>query len=263
MVQLRCRQCAVPFEAHRRDQKYCSKLCANRAFNARRKADGRLKDYRKRTAGQRNEWLRKARADRRYHEARTCTMCGSEFTCKRHASTRTCSRICKAALLRGGSWPASRVPWRQCPDCDGWRIDRDGGGDRCSGCHRRSRARVWISGFCVSCGDAFTVIDQNTARYCSTTCAKRESKARRRAREAGAKITPGRRHRVYERDDWTCRICGDPVNRGAVVPELDAPVIDHILPLAVGGAHCEDNWQTAHFYCNSVKQDQVGFDFAA
>lgn len=78
----------------------------------------------------------------------------------------------------------------------------------------------------------------------------------------GCKVTPGRRYEVHERDDWTCRICGDPVNREAKVPELDAPVIDHIIPLAAGGDHGPDNWQTAHFYCNSIKRDQLGFDFA-
>lgn len=69
------------------------------------------------------------------------------------------------------------------------------------------------------------------------------------------KITPGRRHAVFERDDWVCQICGDRVNRQAVVPELDAPVIDHRVPLAAGGEHGQANWQTAHFYCNSVKRD--------
>lgn len=78
----------------------------------------------------------------------------------------------------------------------------------------------------------------------------------------GCTITPGRRHAVYERDGWMCRICGDPVNRAAEVPALDAPVIDHRVPLAQGGVHGPENWQTAHFYCNSVKQDQLDFDFA-
>lgn len=68
---------------------------------------------------------------------------------------------------------------------------------------------------------------------------------------------------IHEDDDWTCRICGDPVNREATVPDLDAPVIDHIVPLAAGGAHAPENWQTAHFYCNSVKRDLVDFDGGA
>jgi 5-methylcytosine-specific restriction endonuclease McrA len=38
-----------------------------------------------------------------------------------------------------------------------------------------------------------------------------------------------------------------------VTPAPDAPVIDHLVPLAAGGAHHEGNWQTAHFYCNTAK----------
>lgn len=75
-------------------------------------------------------------------------------------------------------------------------------------------------------------------------------------------MTPGRRYAVYERDGWVCQICGDAVRREAAVPDLDAPVIDHRIPLAAGGEHGPDNWQTAHFYCNSVKRDQLDFDFA-
>lgn len=67
---------------------------------------------------------------------------------------------------------------------------------------------------------------------------------------------------MFERDGWLCRICGDPVNRAAKVPELDAPVVDHRVPLAAGGAHAPENWQTAHFYCNSAKSAQLDFDFA-
>jgi 5-methylcytosine-specific restriction endonuclease McrA len=89
-----------------------------------------------------------------------------------------------------------------------------------------------------------------------------DKRATRRAAQRGCKVTPGRRYAVHERDGWICRICGDPVNRAAVVPALDAPVIDHVVPLARGGAHAPHNWQTAHFYCNSAKRDLMDFDSA-
>lgn len=126
-----------------------------------------------------------------------------------------------------------------------------------------SRGWVFVSGPCHSCGTEFTCqLMKDPAKYCSKTCSKREARAIRRALELGVKITPGRRHAVFVRDGWTCRICGDPVNRDAQVPELDAPTIDHIVPLARGGAHAPENWQTAHYYCNSYKRDQIGIEFA-
>jgi 5-methylcytosine-specific restriction endonuclease McrA len=121
--------------------------------------------------------------------------------------------------------------------------------------------RTFTGGRCMRCGDWF-LGQRGAGRHCSKTCRRRDKAAARRALEAGVKITPGRRHAVYERDNWTCRICGDPVNRDAQVPELDAPTVDHIVPLARGGAHAPENWQTAHFYCNSDKRDQLGFEFA-
>lgn len=121
----------------------------------------------------------------------------------------------------------------------------------------------FAQGRCHSCGEQFVCRVTNTLpQYCSQTCLGREAKGRRRALQKGCNVTPARRYRVFERDNWVCRICGDPVNRDAKVPELDAPVVDHRIPLAAGGDHGFGNWQTAHYYCNSVKRDQLNFDFA-
>jgi 5-methylcytosine-specific restriction endonuclease McrA len=76
------------------------------------------------------------------------------------------------------------------------------------------------------------------------------------------KVTRVRRQRIYERDNWTCYLCGYPVDRTATVPTLDAPVLDHVIALARGGEHAEHNLKTAHFYCNSVKRDLLLADVA-
>ncbi|MGW4296714.1 HNH endonuclease [Micromonospora chersina] len=91
--------------------------------------------------------------------------------------------------------------------------------------------------------------------YCSERCFRADVRDRRRAREYGTKLTPGRRHAVFERDNWACQICGEPVNRAAQVPQHDAPTVDDFLALARGGAHGKENWATAHFICNSMKRD--------
>lgn len=125
---------------------------------------------------------------------------------------------------------------------------------------------VWASGPCRRCGVQFVGKQNYSGQvpcYCSKRCSTADTRDRRRAQKAGVTLTKGRRHRVFERDCWVCQICGDPVNRQTVVPALDAATIDHRIPLAAGGAHEEANWQTAHFYCNSVKQDRLGFEFIA
>ena len=64
---------------------------------------------------------------------------------------------------------------------------------------------------------------------------------------------------MFQRDRWTCQLCGKRVVRSAVVPHPRAPVIDHIVPLAagaeVGGVDAPWNVQCAHFLCNSYKRD--------
>ena len=63
--------------------------------------------------------------------------------------------------------------------------------------------------------------------------------------------------RVYERDGWRCQLCGRPVRQDVKHPHPQAPVIDHILPISVGGTHEYRNVQTAHHLCNSSKSNRV------
>lgn len=53
------------------------------------------------------------------------------------------------------------------------------------------------------------------------------------------------RREVYARDEWKCRVCGDPADL----------TIDHIWPHAKGGTNALDNLQTLCRPCNSAKGD--------
>jgi 5-methylcytosine-specific restriction endonuclease McrA len=89
--------------------------------------------------------------------------------------------------------------------------------------------------------------------------ARRRAKARRRARKRGAQVVetidPSR---VFERDGFTCGLCGKRLAMGRSVPHPKAPTVDHIVPLANGGDHSYANVQAAHFICNSVKGNRGG-----
>jgi 5-methylcytosine-specific restriction endonuclease McrA len=77
---------------------------------------------------------------------------------------------------------------------------------------------------------------------------------RRRVAQGAERIY---RRKVYERDDWTCRLCLKPVDRDAVVPAPMAATLDHVVPLSLGGEHVYSNVQCAHFLCNSTKGANV------
>lgn len=163
-----------------------------------------------------------------------------------------------------------------CEVCCG-RFERPVAGQRCCsiacankirfGAPKPLKRRVWVAGPCASCGAPF-VSSAGHARYCSTVCEKRVSrqvrKDLRRARLKAQRVERVYRRKVYERDNWTCRLCLKPVDRDAVVPADLAATLDHILPLALGGSHEYSNVQTAHFICNSRKgANVVQLSFAA
>lgn len=127
----------------------------------------------------------------------------------------------------------------------------------------RERAPVgpFVAAFCCECGDGFVrrgslMGPQGGRVFCSRACGRRaerrDNRHRRRAGRAGKRIY---RAKVFERDGWACRLCGDPLDRSADVPHPMAPVLDHIVPLALGGEHAHYNVQAAHFMCNSRKRD--------
>jgi len=111
----------------------------------------------------------------------------------------------------------------------------------------------------MECGTTFVAksAKRPLCSPCVARISKRIGKDKRRAMKRNAHVERIYRRKVYERDEWTCRICGEAVDRDAVVPHPRAPTLDPILPLALGGRHEYTNVQTAHFLCNSTKGARV------
>ena len=77
---------------------------------------------------------------------------------------------------------------------------------------------------------------------------------KRRAMRAGAGYVYFNALDILARDKWTCQLCGEPTPkslRGTADPR--APELDHILPIAAGGAHVPENCQCACRECNRAK----------
>lgn len=93
--------------------------------------------------------------------------------------------------------------------------------------------------------------------YCTTRCynaeRRRNDKARRRARRRGVERETYRPLDIYERDRWTCGLCGKRIHRNQRAPHPLAPTIDHVIPMSLGGNDTKANVQAAHFLCNSIK----------
>ena len=120
---------------------------------------------------------------------------------------------------------------------------------------------VFVQGSCHLCSTPFTSLTFNgKARFCSLRCGRRYSEDKRRATKRNAYVADVRRLSIYERDGWRCKLCGKKVRPTAEAPHPLAPVLDHIIPLAVGGTHEPANVQCAHFLCNSRKGDRAAND---
>jgi 5-methylcytosine-specific restriction endonuclease McrA len=82
---------------------------------------------------------------------------------------------------------------------------------------------------------------------------RRVSRATYRHKRRGVvtrRINPSK---VFERDRWKCQLCGRKVVQSVGDNRLDEATMDHIIPVALGGAHDWTNIQTACRDCNSRK----------
>jgi 5-methylcytosine-specific restriction endonuclease McrA len=134
-----------------------------------------------------------------------------------------------------------------------------------------------LMGECCSCKAVFYRARKGE-RFCTDDCRTAAAKAeRQRWRKSPAhrkqKLAEKVRRRVrvraqttelvdplavFERDGWTCRICSRPTPaclRGST--DHRAPELDHIIPLARGGAHSYANTQCACRKCNGDKGDRL------
>lgn len=119
---------------------------------------------------------------------------------------------------------------------------------------------------CKECSKLFiSEYGDKRRTFCSDKCSakhgKRISKAVRRTRLRGA--DDNRIERVdplfiCERDGWRCYLCGIKTPRrlrGTCEP--NAPEVDHVVPVARGGSHTEDNLKCCCRRCNHEKSDRM------
>ena len=199
----------------------------------------------------------------------TCQGCGVEWINTRRESS-WCPDCLPFARLKNTSTP---IPWRECSHCSGWFVSR-GGRRRCAPCLQPREAPRAIT--CQTCGRRLVVGDEvhPLARYCPRPAPcqqqawsarhrerhpeqwrarRKRDKAKRRAAKKSADAETFDDVEIYDRDGWTCQLCQQRIPRDVHYLDPMAPTIDHIVPLARGGAHVRANVQAAHRSCNTAK----------
>lgn len=111
----------------------------------------------------------------------------------------------------------------------------------------------------------FLVSDKPT--FCSLSCSHRYhgriARHRRRERQRIGDCDLSLRE-LDERDNHTCYLCGRPMDwddfrvdsSGNFIAGDMYPSMDHVIPLADGGTHTDDNLRIAHRLCNALKGDR-------
>jgi hypothetical protein len=119
---------------------------------------------------------------------------------------------------------------------------------------------------CAGCAGMFVAPDKNK-KFCTRQCLwdwrrqglfpkpKGEKSYRARAERFGVEYEVVIRSKVFERDEWTCGICNEPVDRLVTYPNPMSVSLDHIMPMCAGGTHTYDNVQCSHLHCNVTKND--------
>lgn len=79
----------------------------------------------------------------------------------------------------------------------------------------------------------------------------KDHKRRERMQQAGFEVFD--RREIFERDNWTCGICGEPIDRTLAHPDPMSASLDHVVPIVAGGGHTRANTQASHLICNLKK----------
>ena len=177
-------------------------------------------------------------SDRGTTYSNTCGHCGNTYRSRRDDTT-FCSQACNQRS-RAGWVHSTEVTLYAAPPVTPDMQSDDG-----------SRT-TWVQGPCALCRSQFTS-DRAGTRYCTPTCRQRA-----RARKHGYQLLD--RIAIFARDDWTCQICGEPVDWTAEPNSDWYPTLDHITPRSHGGNHEPENLRTAHRWCNSVRGDTRWYD---
>jgi 5-methylcytosine-specific restriction endonuclease McrA/endogenous inhibitor of DNA gyrase (YacG/DUF329 family) len=233
-----CRQCGESFSPQSNGRSFCSKQCMWQ-FNDRRRGVRPIDIV---------------NAERREAATRQCKECGARFL-KDNGSNlgHYCSRHCsQEPRRRYGAAARSLRKW---------------------GLRERSRLRAMEElASCVAemrlrlcqCGNVL----QKCQRLCPT-CAdtrrrhrqrndpsRRADKAYRKALERG-KVDGAEKFdplEILSRDGWRCHICGISTPKRLRGTYHDqAPELDHIVPLSLGGRHTRINTACACRKCNGAK----------
>ena len=219
----------------------------------------------------------KNRSRRKISEA-VCRLCKGVFLPRQSKHSTYCGRECAflsrlsvddAHPVAGGMHEClimKRWRWIACSGCGVLQLGRRSKCDECQAEIERKRTREYYRSIpldvrcCFKCERPLGPSRNRLCQGCrdvSRRAARKTMNARRRARKAGCIAERFDPFDVFIRDAMKCHACLGPCVMPTKKYNPMMATIDHIVPLAAGGAHSMSNAATCHSICNSMKRDLV------
>lgn len=247
---MNCAYCNKEFIPTRSTQRFCCKKC-----NDKSRSGVRLQKY-----------------------TYTCVYCGKEYHPKQKDRNVYCSRECRykhqkeqakgTYKERTGYYIGqySKLYCGYCAICGDLFQTRNGYAGCCS---QKCQSLLYsISKHiqktvrCKECGNTFkTKYGDKRKQYCSELCMRRAlrriRRTKERARLRGVRVEAVNPLYIFKRDKYKCRICGvkTPLKYKGTYHN-NAPELDHIIPLSLGGEHSKRNTQCLCHQCNKNKSNR-------
>jgi 5-methylcytosine-specific restriction endonuclease McrA len=174
-------------------------------------------------------------------------------------SRRFCSKACKQAELRARDTQPAVFRCREC-DAEFEARSRKGvSSRRCPDCAKIRNKVLNAQLYADLSPEKRAEIRAKGAQWSKEhpEC-QRAAQHRRRARKLQLPVEDFTDLEIYERDQWTCGICRQPVDRDLRWPDPLSASLDHIVPLFRDGHHTRANTQLAHLTCNIRKGTSLG-----
>jgi hypothetical protein len=161
------------------------------------------------------------------------------------------------------------MPTKPCPTCSGMISTRRVRCDECNrklaslktGLHQRRKLLAEIDRRpdrqCKECAASFNPV-HGAMVFCGKQCSERNIRRALKGKREAAKRGVGSERvdpiKVFDRDGWRCHMCKRRTPRdlrGTYKP--NAPELDHIVPLSLGGGHTYKNTACSCRECNGRK----------
>jgi len=199
---------------------------------------------------------------------RTCAWCDAGIDPSKPSSTRYCSSRC----LTIAKDDAKRIPCSAGCGSLLWIGSTSLDNPVCRPCRKAARGCTADSSIhnckCEACTQAHRDgTSRANRRYREQHGEARSTTWRRingRPERNGSVFEPStaRRLSLYERDNWTCGICGEPTSRVYTSADPWSPTLDHIEPRShvLIPDHSDAGVRTAHALCNAMRGDDATRD---